>query len=94
MEFNYDVINYVTPELLVLVPVLYFIGAMLKQSERVPDKYIPSVLGAVGIVLSLVYVIGNTEPCLNAVFSGITQGILCAGCAVYMNQLIKQGVSK
>ena len=35
--------DYVKPELLVVAVVLYFIGAWLKQSETVRDKYIPLI---------------------------------------------------
>ena len=48
--------DYVKPELLVVAVVLYFIGAWLKQSETVKDKYIPLINGAVGIVICAIYV--------------------------------------
>lgn len=37
--------EYIKTELLILVPVLYCIGASLKKS-KLPDKWIPLALGA------------------------------------------------
>jgi len=76
--------NFITPELFVLIPVLYLIGMGIKRSKWVKDNYIPLILGITGIVLSCLYLKGIS-------FSAITQGILCAGASVYVNQLIKQG---
>lgn len=47
--------NYVKPELIVVAVVLYFIGMGLKQSQTVKDKYIPLILGGIGIVLCAVW---------------------------------------
>lgn len=87
--------NYVKPELLVLIPVLYFIGMGLKRSQAVADKYIPLLLGGVGILLALLWVLAGSEltgmqDILRAVFAALTQGVLCAGCSVYAHQLGKQ----
>ena len=84
--------DYITPELLVLIPVLYLIGASLKRYERFSDKNIPIVLGIIGIVIAMVYessVIGFSA---DMIYTSVIQGILCAGCAVYGNQLVKQAV--
>ena len=85
----------IRPEMLVLIPVLYFVGAGLKRSASIPDKHIPLLLGATGIILALVYLVA-TSPIQEGtdiamlIFAGITQGILCAGCSVYVNQVAKQ----
>ena len=90
-----EVMEFVKPELLLLVPVLYFIGAGLKRS-KVSDRWIPLLLGGAGAGMAalalLPGVIGlsGTEVAM-AVFTALTQGILCAGLSVYINQLIKQG---
>ena len=89
------IMEFISPELVVLIPVLYFIGLGIKNSSAVADKLIPLILGCVGIVLAVLYtfattpVAGFTEA-LQAAFVSITQGVLCAGCSVYVNQLIKQ----
>ena len=86
--------EFIKPELLVLVPVLYLIGAGLKKST-VRDKLIPALLGGIGIALSLIWVLAmsdlvNWRDVLMAGFSAVTQGILAAGASVYCNQLIRQ----
>lgn len=86
--------EYIKPELLIVIPVLYIIGRALKRS-RMPDKWIPFVLGFVSILISLAWVLSTTDIiCLqdgaNAVFVSITQGILTAGASVYAYQLYHQ----
>lgn len=81
--------NYIKPELLILIPVLYFVGMGLKKSG-VKDKYIPWILTAAGIFLSALWVLGTSGITAIAIFTAITQGILCAGTSVYVNQLVKQ----
>ena len=88
MEYFKD---YIAPELLILVPVLYLIGMALKSIKKVPDNYIPAILGVVGIVLAGVYLLSQMGMTPDVVFAAITQGVLCTGCSVYVNQLIKQG---
>ncbi len=77
-----DFINYITENALILVPVIYIIGMVLKGIEKVQDKYIPIILLPVGIGLSM-WLIGCN---INA----LIQGVLVVGTSVYANQLIKQ----
>lgn len=89
-----NVMNYIKPELLILIPVLYTIGIGIKKS-KVSDNYIPLILGAVSIILSTMWVISTSEiknwqDAVYAVFISITQGILTAGASVYVNQLYIQ----
>lgn len=92
-----DVMNFnelIKPELLALIPVLYFVGIGLKKS-KLPDKWIPTALGIVSIVLSAFWVIATVEisgiqEIVSAIFTSATQGILVAGASVYMNQLYVQ----
>lgn len=85
-----NVNEFIKPELLVLVPVLYIIGLMIKNTELIEDKFIPIILGTVGVILSILYVMDVATLSLTGLFTGITQGILVAGVAVYVNQLIVQ----
>lgn len=82
--------SYITPELAVLIPVLYLIGASLKRYKSFADKYIPIVLGATGIVIAMIYEFSVMGFSLDAVYASIIQGILCAGASVYVNQVVKQ----
>lgn len=89
-----DYQNYIKSELLILVPVLYIVGLGLKKS-KIPDKWIPFILGITGIVLSVVWVIATTDifgvqEIAWAMFTAVTQGILVAGASVYANQLYIQ----
>lgn len=90
--------EFIKPELLILVPVLYLIGKGLKASAF-KDKFIPVTLGTVSIVLSALYVFATTDVnsaklIAMAAFTAITQGILTAGASVYFNQLYKQSKEK
>lgn len=89
---NYQ--EFIKPELLILIPVLYFIGMAIKKS-KISDNKIPFILGATAILLSGIYLfateeINGTQAVATAIFTAITQGILCAAASVYTNQLIKQ----
>lgn len=89
-----DYQNYIKSELLILVPVLYIVGLGLKKS-KIPDKWIPFILGLTGIVLSVVWAIATTDisgvqEIAWAIFTAVTQGILVAGASVYANQLYIQ----
>ncbi|MDO4600155.1 MAG: phage holin family protein [[Ruminococcus] gnavus] len=91
-----QIMNYVKPELIVVAVVLYFIGMGLKHAQAVKDKYIPLILGGLGIVLCAVWVFASCCPISTgqeiamAVFTAIIQGILTAGLSTYVNQTIKQ----
>lgn len=87
--------EFIKPELLVLIPVLYFIGMALKHAQTFADKYIPVALGAVGVALAALWVVATStitgpQDAAMAVFTAIVQGVLVAGCAVYVNQVAKQ----
>ena len=90
-----DIMSYVRPELLVVAVVLYFLVMWLKQAAFIKDKYIPLVLGIVGIFVCGIYVASvaaftTAQDILSAIFAAITQGILVAGLSNYVNQIIKQ----
>lgn len=90
-----QIMNYVKPELIVVAVVLYFIGMGLKQAQAVKDKYIPIILGGIGIVLCAIWVLatsplGTGQDIAMAVFTAIVQGILVAGLSTYINQIVKQ----
>lgn len=90
-----QIMNYVKPELVVVAVVLYFVGMGLKQSQTVTDKYIPIILGAVGIAICGIYVVATcslsgVQNMAMAVFTAIVQGVLVAGLSTYANQIFKQ----
>lgn len=89
---NYQ--DYIKTELLILVPVLYFIGIGLKKS-KFPDKWIPIMLGSISFILAALWVFSTSEieggkELAMAFFTSLTQGVLAAGTSVYANQLLVQ----
>lgn len=78
-----EIINYITENALTLIPVLLVIGAILKNTERIKDKYIPVILLPIGIILSVWVMKGFSA-------ENVIQGILVTGAAVYGNQVVKQ----
>ena len=82
--------QYISPELLILVPALYVLGMILKRTEFLSDRFIPLTLGIVSIFVAMFYEFSAVGMTFEAVYMSIIQGILCAGCAVYGNQIYRQ----
>lgn len=78
--------DYIMDNALILIPVIYVIGAILKGTELVKDKYIPVILLPIGIALGMILVGFNVN--------GFIQGVLVTGVAVYANQLVKQALKE
>ena len=90
--------EFIKPELLILIPVLYVVGIGLKKS-KLSDTLIPLILGGIAIVLSAAWVIATSDistlrDITYALFISVTQGILSAGASVYVNQLYVQSKKK
>ena len=78
--------DYILDNALILIPAIYVIGAILKGTELIKDKYIPVILLPIGIVLGML-IVGFTV-------NGFIQGVLVTGVAVYANQLVKQALKE
>ncbi len=90
-----DFKEFIKPELLILVPVLWFIGIVIKAMPKVSNWLIPFILMALGIILTTSYILGTDLPIVgrmigNFIFSAVTQGVLVAAGAVMVDQVIKQ----
>lgn len=90
MEF----MDFIRPELMTLIPVIYFLGIAFKKS-KIPDRWIPFILGGISILICALWVcatsdIADIRDMSMAIFISITQGILTASASVYINQLYKQ----
>lgn len=90
-----DIMTYVKPELIVVTIVLYFIGIWMRESEALKNKYIPLLLGGIGILLCAIWVLASSpirdwQEAAMAVFTSIVQGVLVAGLSTYVNQILKQ----
>lgn len=88
------ILNYVKPELLVLIPILYLIGLALKKASFIKDKFIPLILGILGVVLVFVYLISIKGWRTELIGMSIVQGVLVAAGAVYGNNIIKQLIKR
>ena len=78
-----DIVNYVVQEGLVMIPVLYIIGEIVKGTELLSNKWIPLVI--------LIVSVGFTPLVLGAYTAdNIVQAVLVAGVTVFGNELIKQ----
>lgn len=86
--------DYIMPELLLLIPILYAIGIWIKSSQ-IKNWLIPFILMAIGVGLTFLYVLGwrieeiPQNPAAY-VFTSITQGILVAAAAVLANNIVTQ----
>lgn len=79
MEFN--LLNYINQSLIVMIPVLYVLGALMKRS-RIRDELIPWFLLLISTVLCSL--IGRD------IAQGIIQGVLVTGVCVLGSQLYIQ----
>ena len=94
MEF----MDFIRPELMMLIPVMYFIGMAFKKS-KVSDRWIPFILGGISILFCSRWLCATSDikdirDMALAMFTSITQGVLTAGADVYINQLYKQSKKK
>lgn len=90
--------EFIKPEFLILIPVLYLVGIGLKKS-KLSDTLIPLALGVISITLSATWVIATSNidtlrDVALAFFVSVTQGVLSAGASVYINQLYVQSKKK
>lgn len=77
-----EILSYIMENALVLIPVLVIIGEIIKNIEKIPDKWIPLILLPLGIAGALA--LGGLS------VDSVIQGILVTGAAVYGNQIVKQ----
>lgn len=77
-----EILSYITENALVLIPVLLIIGQIIKNIQKIPDKWIPVILLPIGIAGSMA--LGGWS------VDGAIQGVLVTGAAVYGNQIVKQ----
>lgn len=89
-----DFSEYIEHELLIIIPVLYVLGMMIKKSN-INDKFIPIILGVMGIFLVSAYKLTSNLPqnaseTFKIIYAGVTQGLLCASGSVYADNIVKQ----
>ena len=77
-----EILEYVTENALVMIPVLIIIGSIIKHTEKIKDKWIPLILLPLGIAGAVALAGVSAD--------SVVQGVLVTGAAVYGNQLVKQ----
>ena len=82
-----DMTQYIKPELLVLIPVCLIIGLVIKHTEAVGNKYIPLIMGALGVALNVWINMGITPQIL---LGGLFSGLASTG----MHQVFKNLINK
>lgn len=78
-----DILSYVMDNKLVLIPVIYIISYIIKQTMIVSEKFIPLILLAVGVVLSIL--MGG-----DSIINNVVQGILVTGASVLTEEIVVQ----
>lgn len=92
-----EIMTYIRPELVILIPVLMLIGKAIKNASWIKDEGIPFILGTVSILITSIWVLavtdvqGGWQHILGCVFDILVQGILLAGTATWGHQCYKQG---
>ncbi|MFD2117754.1 phage holin family protein [Paenibacillus yanchengensis] len=77
-----EFLQYISEQSLILIPVLYVIGILLKKTPQVKDWVIPWILLVCGVTLSIFLA--------DDVLQGVIQGVLVTGASVLGHQLYKQ----
>ncbi len=78
-----DILSYIMDNKLILIPVLYIVGYIIKNTALIKNKFIPLILLGLGMLLS-VLMGGDT------IVNNIIQGILVAGATVLTNEVVVQ----
>lgn len=88
--------EYLSPELVFMIPVLVVIGSGLKKSNRINDSLIPTILSIVGIPIALITSLANRMDPMNKIqiivwiLMSIGQGVFLGATAVGVHQFFKQ----
>lgn len=86
-NMNEILLNYIVEDGLILIPVLYVIGYIIKHTNILSNRWIPLVLLVIGIIFSIFLL---NDPIVDRVI----QGILIAGVTVFIDQIKKQNFEK
>lgn len=87
-----DFKEYIMPGLLVLIPALFGLGVIFKNTSRIKDEDIPLTLLIISLFLAACFVLGtnpipDVQSAATAIFTSLTQGALCAAGAVFAHQV-------
>ena len=79
-----DIMKFITENALQMVAVFYVLGAIIKNTTLVKDKFIPLVLITISLAVTPATVGGYMDP------QSYVQAVLVVGAAVLVNELPKQ----
>lgn len=88
------IIKFIDPKILILIPVLVVLGLIIKNIPNIKDWTIPIILGINGVVFAILIICLPHGFTPENILSGVIQGILAAGMAVYVHQIKVQTVNK
>lgn len=78
-----EILNFILDEGLVMIPVLYIVGEIIKHTDVIEDRWIPITL--------LLFSVAMTSALLGAyTVENTVQAILVTGATVFVDQLDKQ----
>ena len=78
-----EILNFILDEGLVMIPVLYIVGEIIKHTDVIEDRWIPITL--------LLFSVTMTPTLLGAyTVENTVQAILVTGATVFVDQLDKQ----
>lgn len=90
MDWMNIAVEYIKPELLILVFVLWYIGTLLKKTEKVDDWKIPFILMLISIVMCVLWVFSINGASWLGLWVGLMQGLVIAAVEGQGYQLFKQ----
>lgn len=84
---NEMILNYIVEDGLILIPVLYVIGYIIKHTNILSSRWIPLVLLFISVIFSIFLL---NDPIVDRVI----QGVLITGVTVLIDQIKKQNFEK
>ena len=78
-----EILKFIVEEAYIMIPALWVVGFVVKNTELIKDKYIPFILLAASLLLSP-WMLGGYSP------QNVIQAILVAGGAVLADNLYRQ----
>lgn len=94
MNFEEILLAYIRPELLVLIPILWYIGSKIKDTQKLDDAYIPFILMGIAILFATSYVLLFEGFDSRGVWVGVLQGAAIAAFQGWLFQAKKQVLEK
>ncbi len=88
--------EYLSPELVFMIPILVVIGKGLKKSTRISDSLIPTILSIIGIPIALITSLASRIDPMNRIqiivwiLMSVGQGVFLGATAVGAHQFFKQ----